>query len=297
VYIIITGNIQSKVSHTSKAMVSLKPKFWPERTIHKMVQLIRQVRNQLLKPTGTERGIALQTLIVTAVLVLLAVAAGVIIAAIINSSSDDLEDQSQDLDARCAPWELHDPVLEASGVGGGGEYTNLLWDSDGNHPLTGEAKPGRGGVTSSKIGCLPVCYLKVQHPDDRTVDALLVATNGNREAVDSDLKFDTSNRLPKPSELRVGVTHTRENGRTPFPRIADTEIHTGGVWHHGKFNHAHEAYQGIPWGFGAVMSQLGTHPLPLEPDSNLVIRVSSDREGCIIQDTSTKDIFLDSREG
>lgn len=83
-----------------------------------MAQIIKHVRNQMPRPYGDERGITLQTLIVTAVLVLMAVAAGVIIAAITNSSSDDLEEQSQDLDSLCAPWELHDPVLEANAAGG-----------------------------------------------------------------------------------------------------------------------------------------------------------------------------------
>jgi len=76
-------------------------------------------RSQIQRHRGDEQGITLQTLIVTAVLVLMAVAAGVIIVAITNSSSDDLEEQSQDLDAKCAPWELHDLELEANGAGGG----------------------------------------------------------------------------------------------------------------------------------------------------------------------------------
>jgi len=85
----------------------------------------------------------LQTLIVTAVLVLMAVAAGVIIVAITNSSSDDLEEQSQDLEGRCAPWEIHAPVLEANAVGGGGLYPtgnvpNLVPFNDSNF------SPGRG---------------------------------------------------------------------------------------------------------------------------------------------------------
>jgi len=99
----------------------------------------------------------LQTLIVTAVLVLMAVAAGVIIVAITNSSSDDLEEQSQDLEGQCAPWEIHAPVLEANTVGGGGLYPtgnvpNLVPFNDPNF------SPGRG-YTSSKIGCLAPCYL------------------------------------------------------------------------------------------------------------------------------------------
>jgi len=84
-----------------------------------MSQIVQHVRNQLPRPAKDERGITLQTLIVTAVLVLMAVAAGVIIAAITNSSSDDLEEQTQDIPEKCAPWELHQVDLEAIGAGGG----------------------------------------------------------------------------------------------------------------------------------------------------------------------------------
>jgi len=52
----------------------------------------------LVRTAADSRGITLQTLIVTAVLVLLAVAAGVVIVAITGSSSDDLEDQASDLE-------------------------------------------------------------------------------------------------------------------------------------------------------------------------------------------------------
>jgi len=84
-----------------------------------------------------QRGITLQTLIITAVLVLMAVAAGVIIVAITGSASDDLEDQTSDLEARCEQWETHDLEAQARGVGG---------------------PDGSGGVTSSKVGCRPACY-------------------------------------------------------------------------------------------------------------------------------------------
>ena len=89
-----------------------------------------------------ERGITLQTLIVTAVLVLMAGAAGVVIVSITNSQADNLEGQNAGIEARCEPWEIFDPTLEAAGRGG-----------DGN-----------GGLTSSAIGCRRVCYA-VPHAD------------------------------------------------------------------------------------------------------------------------------------
>ena len=84
----------------------------------------------------SEKGITLQTLIVTAVLVLMAGAAGVVIIAITNNSADNLEGQNSDVAARCQRWEIFDPTLDAAGRGG-----------------------GNGGLQSSAIGCRRVCYI------------------------------------------------------------------------------------------------------------------------------------------
>ena len=87
----------------------------------------------------SEKGITLQTLIVTAVLVLMAGAAGVVIIAITNNSADNLEGQNSGLDSRCQPWEIFDPTLDAAGRGG-----------------------GQGGLHSSAIGCRRVCYARAR---------------------------------------------------------------------------------------------------------------------------------------
>jgi len=80
------------------------------------------------------------------VLVLMAVAAGVVIVAITNSSSDDLEEQSQDLEGRCTRTEIYDIELAVAGIRGqqGQEHRN----------------PGiQGGVVEgSDVGCIPVCF-------------------------------------------------------------------------------------------------------------------------------------------
>jgi len=95
---------------------------------------------------ASERGFTLQTLIVTAVLVLMAVAAGVIIVAITNSSSDDLEEQSQDLEGRCTGTEIYDIELAVAGVKAqqGAEHSNPVAQGD--------------VVEGSNIGCIPVCF-------------------------------------------------------------------------------------------------------------------------------------------
>ena len=87
--------------------------------------------------TADQRGITLQTLIVTAVLVLMAGAAGVVIIAITNNAQDNLEGQNSGIDARCDPWEIFDPTLDAAGRGG-----------------------GQGGIDSSASGCVRVCYVR-----------------------------------------------------------------------------------------------------------------------------------------
>ena len=87
--------------------------------------------------TADQRGITLQTLIVTAVLVLMAGAAGVVIIAITNNAQDNLEGQNAGIDSRCDPWEIFDPTLDAAGRGG-----------------------GQGGIDSSASGCVRVCYIQ-----------------------------------------------------------------------------------------------------------------------------------------
>ena len=87
--------------------------------------------------TADQRGITLQTLIVTAVLVLMAGAAGVVIIAITNNAQDNLEGQDVGIDSRCEPWEIFDPTLDAAGRGG-----------------------GQGGIDSSASGCVRVCYIQ-----------------------------------------------------------------------------------------------------------------------------------------
>jgi len=96
----------------------------------------------------SDRGITLQTLIVTAVLVLMAVAAGVVIVAITNSSSDDLEEQSPDLEGRCTGTEIYDPILAAAGVEGEVVGTTVIFQ--------GNARPVN--VKGSAVGCIPVCF-------------------------------------------------------------------------------------------------------------------------------------------
>lgn len=94
--------------------------------------------------TADQRGITLQTLIVTAVLVLMAVAAGVVLTAITRGQEDNLRNNAtSSSQANCQPWEIYDTNLAAAGRGG---------------------VNGRGGIQSSAVGCARVCYLRIINP-------------------------------------------------------------------------------------------------------------------------------------
>ena len=86
-----------------------------------------------------QRGITLQTLIVTAVLVAMSFVAAAIIIAITNTQEQNLEDSSRanTTDANCEPWEIYDITRAAAGRGG-----------------------GFGGIGSSGEGCIRVCYIR-----------------------------------------------------------------------------------------------------------------------------------------
>ena len=89
--------------------------------------------------TADERGITLQTIIITAVLVLMAVGAGVLILALANRSSDDFTGQTTNLGRDCNRVEILNPAykqLEAMGAN-----------------LDGRAE-------GSAYGCVPVCVWK-----------------------------------------------------------------------------------------------------------------------------------------
>jgi len=80
------------------------------------------------------------------VLVLMAVAAGVVIVAITNSSQDDLEEQSPNLESRCTQTELHDPELAAANAKA----------QQGTVPPHFQSTDRR--LEGSAPGCIPVCF-------------------------------------------------------------------------------------------------------------------------------------------
>ncbi len=84
----------------------------------------------------------------------MAVAAGVVIVAITNSSSDDLEEQSPNLESRCNGVEIHDPILAAAGVEG--EVVGTVPARTVGPPDQRAAIPVN--QKGSAVGCIPVCF-------------------------------------------------------------------------------------------------------------------------------------------
>lgn len=112
--------------------------------------------------TADQQGITLQTLIVTAVLVVMAGVAGVVIIGITRGQESNLRDAGNtSSQANCQPWEIYDPNLAAAGRGGAS---------------------GTGGIESSARGCVRVCYLRVVNP---STDAAL-ADSSMLELFDDD---------------------------------------------------------------------------------------------------------------
>ncbi len=147
----------------------------------------------------TERGFTLQTLIVTAVLVLVAVGAALVLVAINRSSSDDFEEAGNiGIESKCETWEIHVATLEAAGHGGPEAY---------------------GGVASSNIGCLAPCYWDVTGYKNANGNhfyptPLNVRNTGKEHwPAPSKLDYYDDNRPPAKNQYRLGVAYVRGSSR------------------------------------------------------------------------------------
>lgn len=119
-----------------------------------------------------QRGITLQTLIVTAVLVLMAVAAGVVIVAITNTQEDRLRvaGNSTAGDSKCEPWEIYDITVASAGRGG-----------------------GFGGIGSSDKGCIRVCYIRATTMNSNFAAADRITDGTTDHNTNLELVFSRSN--------------------------------------------------------------------------------------------------------
>ena len=207
-----------------------------------------------------ESGYALQTLIITAVLVAIAAVVAVVIVAVNRGSRSDLAVAGRSgSEAACAPHEVFDSSYAASGIGGpndqGGVESKAVgckphcatWEfvatpsAGGEYKLggTGEGSPiggpeGKGGVFSSNIGCFAPCYWEVGTPRKaatRTEDLVGIRVNAdgtlleghpsNRHNPSSRLLYYDDNRPPAEGEIRLGVTYRRILANSPHSSLHD----------------------------------------------------------------------------
>ena len=121
-----------------------------------------------------------------------------VIIAITNNAQDNLEGQNSGIDDRCADWEIFDPTLDAAGRGG-----------------------GEGGLESSAIGCVRVCYIEsadATSPVAATADARIVDDS------DNDSGGDAVSMEANQWTLRLSRSDIARDGGTSQSRI---EVITG----------------------------------------------------------------------
>jgi len=156
-----------------------------------------------MKTIQDQRGITLQTLIVTAVLVLMAVAAGVAITAITERAADNTDQATPNITPHCNQVEIFSPTYAA---------TN---------------QPGvNAGISSIRRGCLPVCVWTAKRGDFKA-DNPIVANDllGN-------LEFNSKLEASKLASVSSGdIQEIDENDRFLFTDV-DTFVDIGEVEFH-----------------------------------------------------------------
>ena len=152
---------------------------------------IEETLRQLNPPTNGSRsgqGFTLQTLVVTAVLVLLAAGAGVLLTAMTTAANRDLANQQPSADGPCTQVEIYDINVAAAGI-----------------------KGSNAGVPGSAIGCIPACVSEWHEVDQLDADGkVLEDEHGNpkrkfRGFIMLELEVDPS-RLIEVDTL-AGITH------------------------------------------------------------------------------------------
>ena len=258
-------------------------------------------------------------------------ATGFAVALVAFSAQPEAEyvDVAAVIERPCAPWEMYSPELAEAEAGGGGRHTfesieeagrpigNAGWSTGATSRLSGPAMPGSGGVTSSGPGCLAPCYLILNDAEDARLDLIMLDDDayvfdhegravGRRVSPMADaakrypLRFDTSNRPPLSGnsyrgEVRVGVTYSRQ--KTLGGGLAHTDISQR---HLALSDGANTDYV---WNTDVVRDPsyipskvAGTHVPPTDRDYTVAIMVTKAQDGCVVYNTTTGEIYLDSRK-
>jgi len=172
-------------------------------------------------------------------------------------------------------------------------------------------------VVSSRIGCLAPCYFRViSNPSVRFPRVLDDFIEVSR------LVFDTSNRVPvfgRPPdflmEIQLGIRHTgwypdQDEGDFAAPDtesnlphntyisyyrpVGDDLVRTS-IWYH--FGEHLDRYRAHPsYEEGYALATYLVDPIFRE-GSKLAVKVTAGQDGCIIYNTETDAICLDSRRG
>ena len=231
-----------------------------------------------------QRGMTLQTLIIMAVLVVIATGVSVVLVGVTRGANDRLGDAGKaSSEAKCEPWEIHDPNYESQGIGG---------------------TTGLGGVWSSGIGCIRVCYARFHwgqtDPTQAPAEIVLSYEDEAMMRIDgatsvASLEFNLGEELSYPIVPDVVPGD-------PIPGTVTTTIFVIGG------SQVFEFYPGlgnaglalrnaglpitpITIAFNGVIadSSQANDPIPID---DLEIRVASNLRSCVLWDPATsKEIF------
>lgn len=170
-----------------------------------------------------ERGYTLQTLIVTAVLVLVAGGVATVLWAVTRGASDRTESAGRvSVETWCSPNEVRDPDLEVNGDRGTNRILNYDITSDrrGCYPVCGTweyydqglaaagtgGPDGGGGVYSSGIGCFAPCYWSYND----TLGVGVWRPIYSEAVTDlTRLSYHDDDRPPGIGQIRLGVNYRR----------------------------------------------------------------------------------------
>ena len=229
-----------------------------------------------------QRGITLQTLIIMAVLVVIAAGVSVVLVGVTRGANDRLGDAGKvSSEAKCEPWELYDPEYATAGIG---------------------SPTGKGGVWSSGTGCIRVCHARFQqaqtNPVQGATDIVLSYENEARRRIDS-VTSVASLEFHRGEKISLPVSGAPVPG-DPIPGILTTSILTiGGSQEFESYTNGivlASRNAGVPitpviFSFTKVItdSSQANDPIPI---GDLEIRVASDLRSCVLWDPATgKEIF------
>ena len=179
----------------------------------------------------TELGYTLQTLIVTAAIVLMAAVAATVLWGITRESRDNAEEAGRiGAEARCSPNEIRNPDLESKGRKGTNRILNheIAADRIGCYPVCGTweyydqglaaagtgGPQGGGGIYSSAIGCFAPCYWNrnlVENAERPVSSQTPIALDG--------LSYYGDNRHPERNQIRLGINYTQRLERYGDPTV------------------------------------------------------------------------------